>query len=252
VPVQISNPSAVPGRTAEVRPGAEIAARFGFPIAILLALMAATGFLLGIFTLPRSGPWCTVNCTAYPYVDAARFFPRDYFWMAPGILLAPLLLTVAACVHFCIPAQHRLFSLLAVCCGTLAAGFIAFDYFVQVLVVQTSLVHHEMDGVALLTQYNPHGLFIALEDLGYLLMAKGLLLLAMAVPSGRKHATALRWSLGIPAGLTFASFITCAMLYGLDMALPFELAAITFVWIGLIPSGILMALWFRHASRQGA
>jgi hypothetical protein len=30
------------------------------------------------------------------------------------------------------------------------------------------------------------------------------------------------------------------------MALPVELALITIVWIGLIPSGILLALWFKQ------
>jgi hypothetical protein len=38
-----------------------------------------------------------------------------------------------------------------------------------------------------------------------------------------------------------------AIRYGTEMALPFELAVITIVWIGLIPIGILMALWFRRA-----
>jgi len=235
------------GLVVELNPATRIAARAGAPVAIVLAAMAAAGFLLGILTPPRSGPFCTVDCIAYPYADAVRFFPRDYYWMVPGILLAPLFLTVAACVHISAPAQRRLFSLLAVCVATLAAGFIAFDYLVQALVVQPSLVHHETDGVAILTQYNPHGLFIAVEDLGYLLVAKAMLLLAMALPPGRTGVRALRWSLIVPAGLTFMSFIGFAGIYGVEMALPFELAAITFVWIGLIPAGILLARWFGRS-----
>jgi hypothetical protein len=34
------------------------------------------------------------------------------------------------------------------------------------------------------------------------------------------------------------------------MALPFELAVITVVWLGLIPIGILSARWFRRAARS--
>jgi hypothetical protein len=210
--------------------------------------MAAVGFGLGILTPVRSGAWCMANCTAYPYLDAGRFFPRDYWWMLPGITLAPLFMTLVACVHFCIPQRRRLWSLLAVCCATAATTLIALDYFVQVLVVQPSLAQHESDGVAILTQYNPRGLFILLEDLGYLLLAKAMLLVALAIPPGVKPAKSLRWTLGIVAGLALASFLLFAVRFGVEMALPFELAVITIVWIGLVPCGILAALWFRRVA----
>lgn len=32
-------------------------------------------------------------------------------------------------------------------------------------------MHGETEGITLLTQYNAHGIFIALEELGYLLMS---------------------------------------------------------------------------------
>jgi hypothetical protein len=243
----MSTPVSAP--QTEARPAAVLASRLGFPVALFLAVMAAVGFGLGILTQPRSGPWCTVNCTAYPYGDAGRFFPRDYWWMLPGITLAPLLMTLSACVHFTIPPARRLWSMLAVCCATAATVLIAVDYLAQVLVVQPSLVQHEADGVAILTQYNPHGLFILLEDLGYLLLAKTMLLVAMAMPSSIKPATSLRWTLGVVACLSFVAFLVFAVRFGTTMALPFELAVITIVWIGLVPAGILSALWFRRAVR---
>jgi hypothetical protein len=240
----------IPG--TEFRPAAALARRFGFFSALLLAAMAAVAFALGIFTPVRSGTWCTANCTAYPYVDAARFFPRDYWWMLPGITLAPLFMTLVACVHFCIPPARRLWSLLAVCCATAATALVAVDYFIQVLVVQPSLVQHETDGVAMLTQYNPHGIFLVLEDLGYLLLAKAMLLVAMALPPGSRVATSPRWTMGIVAGLALASFLFFAVRFGPEMALPFELAVITIVWIGLVPVGIQLALWFRFTGRPVA
>jgi hypothetical protein len=235
---------------AEQTASARFAARVGFPLAIMLALMAAVGFVLGIFTPPRSGPFCTLDCTAYPYhPDAARFFPRDYWWMLPGVTLAPLVLTMAACVHFSIAPARRLFSLLAVCFATIATAFITLDYFVQVLVVQPAMVHGEGDGIAMLTQYNPHGLFILLEDLGYLLLAKTFLSLAMALPVGKSCRT-LRWTLGVVSVLALVSFVGLAARYGIEMALPFELAVITVVWIGLIPIGILLARRFWSMQRE--
>jgi hypothetical protein len=236
----------ISGRGTEAHSADAMARQYGFLAALLLAFMAAVGFGLGIFTPPRSGPWCTANCTAYPFVDAGRFFPRDYWWMIPALMLAPLLMTLAACVHFCVPPARRLWSLLAVCCATAATALIAMDYLAQVLVVQPSLAQHESDGVAMLTQYNPHGLFILLEDLGYLLLAKALWLLAMAMPADGRLTTGLRWTMWIVSGLTFASFFFFAVRFGTEMALPFELAVITIVWIGLIPIGMLLAIWFRR------
>lgn len=231
---------------ATVQPATNIISRCGFVAAVLLAFMAAVAFSLGIFTPVRSGAWCTANCTAYPYLDADRFFPRDYFWMLPAVTLAPLFMTLAACVHFRIPQQRRLFSLLAVCFAIASTTLIALDYFAQVLVVQPSLVHHEQDGVAMLTQYNPHGLFLILEDLGYLLLAKAMLLVAIAIPAGASFAKPLRWTMATAAGLVLASFLVLAVRFATDMALPFELAVIAIVWLGLIPNGILAALWFRR------
>ena len=83
----------------EVAAAARTACRIGFPVALSLAGLAAIAFLLGIATPPHSGPLCVGDCTLYPYADAGRFFPRDYLWMAPAVLLTPLFTVVAACVY---------------------------------------------------------------------------------------------------------------------------------------------------------
>jgi len=66
--------------------------------------------------------------------------------------------------------------------STIAALTLLADYFVQLTVVQPSLLAGERDGIALLSQYNPHGLFIALEELGYLLISLSLVCLMPALP----------------------------------------------------------------------
>jgi hypothetical protein len=231
---------------SETQPSSALASRWGIFASLMLAAMATIGFTIAILTPPHSGAWCTANCTAYPYVDAGRFFPRDYWWMIPGYLLAPLLMTVSACVHFCIGPARRLWSFLAVCIAMAATTVIGLDYFMQVLAVQPSLAHHESDGIAILTQYNPHGLFLVMEDLAYLLMADALLLIAMALPPAPKPAKSARWTMAVVGSLAFLAFLFMAVRYGTEMALPFELAVITIVWLGLIPSGILLALWFRR------
>ena len=54
----------------------------------------------------------------------------------------------------------------------------------------------------------------------------------------------------IVGGLAFVSFLVFAARFGIDMGLPFELAVITIVWIGLIPVGILSALWFLRVVKN--
>ncbi len=111
--------------------------------------------------------------------------------------------------------------MLVVCLGTIATSFITLDYFAQVLVVQPSMVLGHGEGIALLTQYNPTGLFILLEDLGYLLLAATLVSIEIALPSGGKGSHSLRWTLGIVGCLALLSFALLAVRYGIEMALPF-------------------------------
>ncbi len=142
------------------------AARLGRWIAFLLAVVAATAFALGITTPPRSGPFCAGSCIAYPYTDVVQYVPRDYLWVAPGILLTPLFVVLAGCIHACVPAGKRGLSLIGLCFASISAGMVTLDYFIQSQVVEPSLVRGETSGLALFTQYNPHGFFIALEDTG--------------------------------------------------------------------------------------
>lgn len=233
----------------EVAAAARTASRIGFPVALTLAGLAALAFLMGIATPPRSGAWCAANCTLYPFVDAARFFPRDYLWMAPGILLTPLFTVAVACAYMCVPPRNKPWALIAALFSAVATALVTLDYFAQVLVIQPSLEHHEMGGVALLTQYNPRGLFIAMEDLGYLFLAMAFAFLAAALPLSIKPARSLRWTLGLAALLVTIAFLGFATRFGVDMALPFELAVITVDWIALAVAGILLGIWFRRAEK---
>jgi hypothetical protein len=58
--------------------------------------------------------------------------------------------------------------------ATRALGLLAADYAMQLAVVTPSLLRGEGRDVVLLLMYNPHGVFIALEDAGYVLVALAL------------------------------------------------------------------------------
>lgn len=56
------------------------------------------------------------------------------------------------------------------CIAVVAAAVLLIDYFIQFSVMPLSLQKEQLEGWALFTQYNPNGVFLALEELGFLLM----------------------------------------------------------------------------------
>jgi len=73
--------------------------RFGFWISTLTAVTTAITFVMAVLTPPKAGPFCTDDCLAYPYTDFAAYIPRDFVWMYPALLVAPLLVTLLATMH---------------------------------------------------------------------------------------------------------------------------------------------------------
>ncbi len=222
------------------------AVRLGFWTALLLSAAAVTAFALGITTPPRSGPFCTGQCIAYPYTDAVQFIPRDYLWVAPAAILVPLFVVLMACIHVCVEASRRVFSLIGLCFASISAGIITLDYFIQFQVVEPSLLKGEAGGLALFTQYNPHGFFIALEDLGYLILSAAFLFTGEAFTRAGRLENAIRWTLRSAGLLAFAIFIAMSWRFGLNLEYRFEVAVITIVWTALSILGIMLCIYFKR------
>jgi hypothetical protein len=224
------------------------AMRAGFWAAILAAVDAALFAAIGIATPARSGPFCaTWGCIPAPYTDVAQFIPGDYLWLIPGILLAPIFVVLMASIHASAPEPRRIFSRIGLAFAVGYAVVIGVDYFVQFAVVIPSLQSNETQGLSLFTQYNPHGLFIAGEALGYLMMSTALLSAAPVFAGGRIER-AIRW-------LFVASFVLAIAalagfwLVGHDLV-AFEVAVLSINWIVLIASGALLSIVFRRAARS--
>ncbi len=220
--------------------------RLGFWSAILTAVIAAVAFAAGIITPARSGPFCASSCVPYPYTNVAAFIPGDYLWLIPGFLLAFIFIVLMASIHAYAPTERRIFSQIGLSFAVVYAIVVATDYFIQFAVVIPSLTNGEIAGLSLFTQYNPHGIFIALEGIGYLMLSIALLPSAF-VFSGSKIENAIRWLFLVDfflAGGTFAYLIWMK----LDIV-AFEVAILTINWIVLIISGILLSLLFKRAER---
>ena len=128
----------------------------------------------------------------------------------------------------------------------MAALTLVGDYFVQLVVIQPSLHAGEADGISLLTQYNPHGLFIALEELGYLLMSLSLVCMIPAL--SRINPARARHPLALPprARRNLAALCWFLLRYGHERGYLFEIAVISVDWLVLIVGAFMAAAVFRR------
>jgi hypothetical protein len=225
------------------------ASRLGFWSAILTAVLAAAFFALGIATPARSGPFAPpASAIQYPYTNGiATFIPGDYVWLYPGILLAPIFVVLMGSINSYARQDRRIFSQIGVSFAIGYAVLIMADYFIQFTVVIPGIQSGETAGLSLFTQYNPHGLFIGLEGLGYLLMSMALAFTAAVFSEGRLQS-AIRW-------LFVASFVVGVISFAVFSLLRFDIVAfeVTILltnWIVLIASGALLSLLFRRAAKS--
>jgi hypothetical protein len=234
-----------PARTATPVPHS--AARLGFYAAILTPVVTAITFVIAFLTPPISGSFCTEPCIAYPYTDIVSRFPRDYVWMFPAMLLSFLYFTLMVCIHQYASPEKKVFSQIGLSLALVAAFVLIADYFIQVSVIQPSVENGEFDGIAILTQYNPHGIFIALEEIGYLMMSLSFLFMAPVLAGPNRVERTIRWTFIIGFVLMIAALIIITVSYGIAREYRFEIAAISIDWIVLIVAGIPLSVVFRRA-----
>lgn len=220
--------------------------RLAAGISLATALVTLGTFTVAFLTPPFSGPYCVEGCYAYPYLDIASRYPRDYYWMFPAMFTSAFFVLLLTSMHRLAPSSGRSFSLAGVGFGIMSATILVLNYYVQLAVVQPSLINGEHDGISLISQFNPHGLFIAMEEIGFILIALALLCMvpAFRVPGGGS----VRWTFIVFFALMLAAIIYYSIAYGLQREYRLEVAAISIAWFELIIGGILL---FRYYSRQG-
>lgn len=224
-----------------------LVARIGFWSALMTALVGAVSFGMAITTPPRSGPFAPPGtAVVYPYTDAVQFVPRDFLWMYPALVMLFTFLALAACLRERAVGPSRLMGTIGMNLTAISVGIIAVDYFIQLQTVQPALLRGEGASVAALSQYNPHGVFITLENLGFLLLSLSLGFLAFTL--GRSRAQRV----------VFWIFIGCALIavvalvgmwsyFGPGLEYFYEVAVISALWPTLIVTGGLLAFAFRRA-----
>ncbi len=157
-----------------------------------------------------------------------------------------------SCIHFQAAEQHRIFSQIGLSFAIITAVILLGDYFMQFSIVPISLQNGETEGIALLTQYNSHGIFVVLEELGYLTMSLSFLCMAPVFTSRERLESAIRWVFMAGFILVIVSLVMISINYGLDRKDRFEVLSLSIDWFVLIINGVLLSIVLRRHLKQKA
>jgi hypothetical protein len=150
----------------------------GLYSSIILTLVTIITFGLALTAVPISGANAPGGGIPYPYLDTLRQFPKDYLWMFTAILLILTYVVFMLSINSMAKDGSEIFAKISIAFAIIGAAILLTDYFIQIAVIPVSLTSNETEGIALITQYNPHGIFIVLEELGYLMMTLSFLFIA--------------------------------------------------------------------------
>lgn len=219
---------------------------FNSGVALFTSVATLLAFILAYNTPPLSGPFCRAEkCFQYPYLDIASRFPRDYYWMIPAMVIAIAFLLLMLVLANRVEAKKKLLAQLTVIFASMSSFVFLLTFYTQLSVVQPSLLKNEADGISLLSQFNPHGLFIALEELGFIFMIISFLTAGLAMTVKTRLE---KWIKGIFIGafaLTAISFVLISASMGLGREYYFEVAAYTLTWATLVVNGFLLFRLFK-------
>jgi hypothetical protein len=219
--------------------------RLAMYVSLALAVLAVASLGLGVAAVPISGANCRADCISYPYLNTVDRFPRDYVWMYVAMAMVVSYLLFMVSLRVVAAPAGSLLGQMSVAVAVVVTVVLVATYFTQSSVVPASLRAGETEGVTLLTMYNPHGLFIALEEIGYLLMSLSFLLAALMIGGVGKMVRAIRRVFGLGFVLPLLALIGYVLAYGLDRQDRFEVVIISVDWLVLIVNGILVALVLR-------
>jgi hypothetical protein len=222
----------------------------GLIISVATTILTVITFAIAFNTPPLSGPFCTGECFEYPYHNIINRFPRDYYWMFPAIVLSFFYLFLMIIVHYQVPEDRKHFSLMAVSLAIMSTTILALDYFIQVSFIQPSLLAGETEGIAMLSQFNPHGIFIILEELGFSLMILSFLMLTPVFSRSGFPGKILKIVFVTAFVMMAVSFAAIAWTNGINREYRYEVAIISIAWTELIIVGILLSFYFRGLDKN--
>jgi len=218
---------------------------FGYYSSFLLSILTIITFGFAMTAIPPAGPYCPDNCMSYPFSDILLYYPRDYYWMYLAIFQLFAFVIFIVTNHFIVNTAKKLYTFLSISFTLISSTVLLIAYFTQFSVVPISVMKGETEGIALITQYNEHGLFIAMEELGYINMSIALFFLAFAFTKNTRMERTIRIILVAQLVLTVLTFLFYSIKFGIERSYLFEVATITINWLVIIVIGIMIGLNFK-------
>ncbi len=203
-----------------------------------LAFITLITFAFAIRAVPISGANAPNGGILYPYLETIGQYPKDYIWQYLALVMICMYLINIIMIKAMVNREKQVYMQVAGSFAIIAAVTLLVNYFVQVNVVPISLMNQEYEGIALLTQYNPHGIFIALEELGYIMMVVSFGFLIPVFRGKYTNIIAVVYLLAVLTAL--AGFIFISLQYGLNKMDRFEVIIISITWLVLVINGLLI------------
>ena len=219
--------------------------KWGKTSSFLLSIITLITFTAAMFAIPISGTFAVGERLEYPYLNTLSQIPRDYIWMPLAIIMLIVYLIVMVKVHYANDDSRKSLSMIGLIFAMFSVGVLITNYFVQFSVVPVSLLKEQTEGITLLTQYNPYGLFIVLEELGYLLMCVSFFFISIVFSDETKLGTAIKRIFSGASVLGILAFIVMSIWLGHNKRDAFEVVVIVIAWFTLIINGVLMSKWFK-------
>ncbi len=144
-----------------------------------------------------------------------------------------------------ISQEKNYFSLAALVMSILAVAVLDIDYFLQISVIQPSLANKEYEGIGLLSQYNPHGIFIALEELGYIFMNLSFVCLFPVFNRRTSKEKFIKWLFAGSFIMMMGCYFFISFYFGIEKEYRFEVVIISIDWLVLIVAALIIPRIFR-------
>ena len=220
--------------------------KFGIYSSISLSILTIITFGFAMTAVPPAGPYCPGNCMSYPYPDILLYYPRDYYWMYLAIFQLFAYIIFIFTNHFLSAVEKKLYGFISCAFALISTAVLLIAYYTQFSIIPVSLMKGETEGIALFTQYNGHGIFIALEELGFITMSISFLFHSFIFSMKNRLEKSMRLLLMLPFLITIFSFILYSFQFGIDRDYRFEVATLSINWLVIIVIGILNSIYLKR------
>ena len=197
----------------------------------LISVVVIT-FIAAIIAVPISGGNIEGEGIPYPYLNTIGQFPRDYIWQISAIILMVIYLITWIQID---RLRNTIITNIGKSFAVLATMILVAIYYIHFNVVPISLANKEFEGIPLLIQYNSHGIFIVMEEIGYIFMFLSFISIAL-----NNQNKVVKYSFLLSFTALVILFIKLSMQYGLDRKDRFEVILISVVWLLMIGYSVFL------------